>query len=104
MNDLNDLNKNQIVLLTLLVSFVTSIATGIVTVALMDQAPPGVTQTINRVVEHTIERVVSAPAQTASVITKETVVLKEDDLVVAAIEKNASSLVRITKLNQLIGT
>ena len=33
--DLEKLNKSQIVLLTLLVSFVTSIATGIVTVALM---------------------------------------------------------------------
>lgn len=66
------LTKQQIVLLTLLVSFVTSIATGIFTVSLMDQAPAGVTQTINQVVERTIERVVqtspSPVANTAAVV------------------------------------
>lgn len=94
---MEDLNKQQIVLVTLLVSFVTSIATGIVTVTLMDQAPAGVTQTINRVVERTIERVVQEPSdsQKASVVTKETVVVKEDDLVVFAVEKNSPSLVRL---------
>lgn len=89
------LTKQQIVLVTLLVSFVTSIATGIVTVALMDQAPPGVTQTINRVVERTIEKAVPSPNQAAAVVTKETVVVKEDDMVVQAVEKNTKSLVSI---------
>ncbi|MES2087462.1 MAG: serine protease [Patescibacteria group bacterium] len=92
---MESLTKQQIVLLTLLVSFITSIATGIITVALMDQAPPGVTQTINRVVEHTIEKVTQGSNQSAAVVTKETVVVKEDDLVVAAIEKNVKSLVSI---------
>lgn len=94
---MEDLTKQQIVLVTLLVSFVTSIATGIVTVTLMDQAPAGVTQTINRVVERTIERVVQEPSKTQStnVVTKETVVVKEDDLVVSAVEKNSQSLVRL---------
>ncbi|TSC58942.1 MAG: hypothetical protein Greene041679_23 [Parcubacteria group bacterium Greene0416_79] len=93
---MESLNKQQLILLALLVSFVTSIATGIVTVSLMDQAPPAVTQTINRVVEKTIERVVAAPSQPASVITtKETVVVKADDLVIKAIEKNVGQMVRI---------
>ena len=59
---MEDLTKQQIVLLTLLVSFVTSIATGIVAVSLMDQAPKGVTQTINQIVERTIEKVVTEPS------------------------------------------
>ncbi len=93
---MENLTKQQIVLLTLLVSFVTSIATGIVTVSLLDQAPAGVTQTINRVVEKTIERVVPVPTQsTATVIQKETGVVKEDDQTVGSIEKNSKSLVRI---------
>lgn len=91
---MESLNKQQLILLALLVSFVTSIATGIVTVSLMDQAPAGVTQTINRVVEKTIERVVQAPAQPAAVITKE-VVVTEQDLITSAIEKNAKSIVKI---------
>jgi S1-C subfamily serine protease len=96
--DMEKLTKQQIVLVTLLVSFVTSIATGIVTVALMDQAPPGVTQTINRVVERTIEKVVTEPAQnnnTAAVVTRETIVVKEDDKIVESVDKNKNSIVRI---------
>jgi S1-C subfamily serine protease len=90
------LNKQQLILLALLVSFVTSVATGIITVSLMDEAPPGITQTINRVVEKTIERVVAEPqSQAASVVTKETIVVKADDLVIEAIEKNTGSVVRI---------
>jgi len=48
------LTKQQIVLLTLLVSFMTSIATGIVTVSLINQAPSGTTNTIERVIQDTV--------------------------------------------------
>jgi len=84
------------VLLVLLVSFVTSIATGIVTVTLLEEAPPIVTQTINRVVEHTIERVVPGESQTATVIeTEKTVVVNEEDLITSVIEKNTDKIVKI---------
>lgn len=90
-----DLNKTQLLLLALLVSFVTSIATGIVTVTLMDQAPPGVTQTINRVIEKTVQVVApeSDEKQVASVI--ETIVVKEEDFIVEATNKNAPNVVAI---------
>jgi hypothetical protein len=94
--DMEELSKSQIVLLTLLVSFVTSIATGIVTVSLMDQAPPAIAQTVNRIIEHTVEKVVPGEQTAAAAVTKETtVVVKESDLIVQAVEKISPSVVRI---------
>ncbi len=98
---IEQLTKTQIVLLTLLVSFVTSIATGIVTVTLVNQTPPAITQTISRVVERTVERVLPeggqvAGAGTKGVVTKEvTVVVREDELITDAITKVGKSVVRI---------
>ena len=83
--DLEHLNKTQIVLLTLLVSFVTSIATGIVTVFLLAQAPPAVTQTINRIVERTVEKAVPTSSGGTTTVKETTVVVKEDDLITASI-------------------
>lgn len=101
--DLEHLTKTQIILLVLLVSFVTSIATGIVTVTLLDQAPPAVTQTINRVVERTVERVVP-DINNNPVKTKETtVVVKEDDLITASIEKTRGSIAKLAKVDQTEG-
>lgn len=100
--DLEHLTKHQIVLLTLLVSFVTSIATGIVTVSLVNQAPPEVTRTINQIVEHTVEKVVPATqgaavaASTAEkTVTERTVVVKDDDLAAQSIARMQQSIVRI---------
>ncbi|MDB5225060.1 MAG: hypothetical protein JWL87_12 [Candidatus Adlerbacteria bacterium] len=100
--DLEHLTKHQIVLLTLLVSFVTSIATGIVTVSLVNQAPPSVTRTINQIVEHTVEKVVPATqgataAASATTVTERTVVVKDDDLAAQSIARMQKSLVRITQ-------
>jgi hypothetical protein len=58
--NIEDLNKSQLILLAILISFVTSIATGITTVTLMDQAPKSVTLPITRVVQQTVEKIVPA--------------------------------------------
>lgn len=95
---MEDLTKTQIVLLTLLVSFVTSIATGIITVSLLSQAPESVTQTINRVIEHTIEKVVPPDSDTANSNTttvKEVTIVKEEDAILSSIDKVTQAVVRI---------
>lgn len=91
MTNMEDLTKTQIILLTLLISFVTSIATGIITTSLLAQAPESVIQTINRVVEHTIEQV--TPATGGG--TKEVTVINEDDAVTSAISGAIPSVVKI---------
>ncbi|MBA3732817.1 hypothetical protein H0W91_00365 [Patescibacteria group bacterium] len=96
---MEDLNKNQLVLLVLLISFVTSIATGIITVSLLQEAPLEVTRNINRIVEKTIETVTPAtPTTTVTTSNNKvttTVVLKEEDLILDSIKKNINSIVRI---------
>lgn len=48
---MEDLTKQQFIILVILVSFVSSLFTGIVTISLMNQAPGQITQTIQKVVE-----------------------------------------------------
>lgn len=93
---MEDLTKTQIVLLTLFTSFVTSIATGIVTVALMQQAPEGVTQTIDHVIQKTIQTVVQPQQAQATVVKEQVVVKKEDDAVEGAINKNEKSIITLS--------
>lgn len=100
---MEDLNKNQIILLSILISFVTSIATGIMTVSLLQQAPIEVTRNINRIVEKTIEtvtpEVVSQPTQKEVT----TVVVKEEDQIIDSINKNVKSIVRIEEKDGIEG-
>ena len=91
--DIKELNKPQLILLAILLSFVTSIATGITTVTLMEQAPVSVTAPINRVVQQTVEKIVQVEGKTSV----QTVVVKEEDLVVDAIAKNQASVFTITR-------
>ncbi len=91
--DVKELNKSQLILLAILISFITSIATGIVTVTLLQQAPDSVREPINRVVKQTIEKIVQIEGKP----TTQTVVIKEEDLVVDAIAKNESAIFTITK-------
>lgn len=103
--DLEHLTKHQIVLLTLLVSFVTSIATGIVTVSLVNQAPPEVQRTINQIVERTVETVQAPlpaqaePAAVAAATVEKTIVVKDDDLAAESIAAAQKAIVRIVAKN-----
>lgn len=92
---MESLNKHQIILLALLVAFVSSIATGITVVSLLGQTAQPVVQTINRVVEKTIETI--TPSQTGAPKKENTttVVVKDEDLTISAIDKNVKSIVRI---------
>ncbi len=90
---MEQLTKQQIVLLCLLVCFVSSIATGTVIISLSDQATPQVSQTVNHVIERVVEKATSTGTPQA---TKETVIVKDDQAVVDAIAGVSKSVVRIT--------
>ena len=90
---MDELNKTQLILLVLFVSFVTSIATGITTVTLLEEAPLSVTQPINRIVRETVKVVV--PDKSSSKTVTQTIVVKEEDFVVEAVEKNSPNTIKV---------
>jgi hypothetical protein len=98
--NIDDLSKSQLLLLMILVNFITSIATGILTVSLLDQAPENVSQTVNRIVDHTIETIATSTPiaaivnPTPTVVTK-TIIENTDDLLTAAISDQAERSVQI---------
>lgn len=95
--NIEDLNKTQLLLLTLLVNFVTAIATAVLTVSLLEQAPPPVTQTVNRIVERTVQTVEQVPL--AGIVSpapqRETVIVRDEDLLAAAIRADAERRITI---------
>lgn len=92
---MEELTKQQMVLLTLLVSFVSSIATSISVVSLLNENPTTITQTVNRIVEKTIEKVVPAQMLPTPPPPKETPAVSENDLITKAVETNLSRMVII---------
>jgi hypothetical protein len=96
--DIEDLSKSQFLVLMLLVNFITSIATGVLTVSLLDQAPENVTQTVNRIVDHTIETIATSTPLAAIVTPTPTVVTKtiientDDQLTTAVADQVARSV------------
>lgn len=90
---MESLTKTQIVLLVLLVSFVTSLATGIVTVTLVNQAPQPVTHTINKVVEKLVPKEVPIKEKTVVFSSEENLVkiIKGASLAVVSVMKTATT-------------
>lgn len=82
--NIEDLSKSQLLLLTVLVNFVTAIATAVLTVSLLDEAPATVTQTVNRIVDHTIETV------TMQVPVGQSSGTRDEDILTAAVASAAS--------------
>lgn len=93
--NLEDLTKTQLLLLTVLVNFVTSIAVGVLTVSLLDQAPPTVTQTVNRIVDHTVETIASSSPLAILPPKETTVVIHDEDLLTAALAADSQRTVTI---------
>lgn len=98
--DIEELSKSQLLMLTLLVNFITSIAAGILTVSLLAQAPTTVTQTVNRIVDHTIETVATGTplstiiAPPTTTVTK-TIIQHDDSQLPDAIASVAARTVSI---------
>ncbi len=85
---MEQLTKTQLVFLVLLVSFVTSLLTGIVTVTLVNQAPPLMTQTISKV----IEKVMPSQNKEANIIAS---VPSHEDLIVKTVQRASSAVVSV---------
>ena len=86
--DIKDLNKSQLILLTLLVSFVVSIATGITTVSLMQKIPTSASQTINRVIRETVNKVTQVEVPAKETSTPEATTLPSGNLIANIYLKN----------------
>ena len=71
---IEDLNKQQIILLAILVAFVASIATGITVVTLMQQTPQTIATPINKIIRQTVEYV--APTEE----TKQKAALSDEEI------------------------
>lgn len=75
--DIKELNKAQLVMLLILLSFVVSIATSIITVSLMQEAP-SVSLPINKIVKETVEKIVPADVQEEPTLSSEQQKLLEE--------------------------
>src|SRR3989339_1523993 len=98
------LTKTQIVMLVLLVSFVTSLATGIVTVTLVNQAPQPITHTIGKVIEKMVPKEVLVKEKTVIFSNEENLVkiIKEASLAVVGVMVGTTKDLTATTTNEEI--
>jgi S1-C subfamily serine protease len=89
---MENLTKVQLIMLVLLVSFVTSLVTGVVTVSLINQAPAPFTQTINKVIEKMVPVEIQQPAAPAPALIP---VPSKEDAVVKAVKNVSPSVVSV---------
>jgi hypothetical protein len=95
---MEDLTKEQLILVALFISFVTSIATGIVTVSLMQQAPSSVVAPVEKIIEHTVEKAASATPSSSAAVSQALPVqssVASEDQIVSAVSRAEKGLVRI---------
>ncbi|MEK7596267.1 MAG: trypsin-like peptidase domain-containing protein [Patescibacteria group bacterium] len=96
--DLEKLSKFQIVLLTLLVSFMTSLVTGIVTVTLVNQAPPAMTQSIYKVIEKAnVLKEENSPKE----IVEQIKIITQEDLIIKLVEESSNAVVSVIATKDL---
>lgn len=99
--NIEDLSNTQLLLLTLLVNFVTAIATCVMTVSLLDESPLTVTQTVNRIVERTVESAAQTPLPALPGLPAKEApaapVVRDEDLLKAAIRADLGRRVTIHK-------
>jgi len=92
---MEDLTKQQLILLALLVSFVTSLATGIVTVTLVEQAPQDVVRTIDRVIEKTVETIVPGETKIVEKVKEVKIGATDSEKIAKVAKKRADTMVLI---------
>ncbi len=92
---MENLTKTQFVFLVILVSFVTALFTGIVTVTLVNQAPPPVTQTINRIIEKVVPNQVKEEENQAPTVPIPSPVISRDDLIIKIVADVSPAVVSV---------
>lgn len=95
--DIDKLTKTQFVLLILLVSFVTSLATAIITATLIKQAPPLFTQSITKV----IERLKPEQQEKPAVFPTRPIIITQEDLVVKLVSETSPAVASIIATKDL---
>lgn len=95
---MEDLNRSQFILLVLLVTFVTSVATAIVTATLVNQAPSPITQTVGKVIEKTVETVTlnkTVPIEAGDKQEPKVIIVTEEDLITKVVANSSPAVASV---------